>query len=83
MNIHVSILVGAVAVAIALLITFHWEIIVTDSVTYRLNRWTGTIEICTARDDREPGAAFGSGIEYRCKLIKPEEAEDRKKLQVK
>ena len=45
----ISIVVGAVIVALAIVLTNHWSInTLSDNfmVVARLNRWTGTIEFC-------------------------------------
>lgn len=67
MNIPASILAGATIIVLAILIAFHWQTAAFGGETYRLNRWTGTIEGCTTTNERRLGALeAGVGVTYRC-----------------
>ena len=51
-----AIIAGAVVIALAILISNHWQFAISSSgygVALRLNRWTGTISICVV----DPNAA--------------------------
>jgi hypothetical protein len=63
----ISILVGAALVALAILLTNHWDMATptgSNLTMMRLNRWTGTIEICSF-DGVGPSGSF-AGAELRC-----------------
>jgi hypothetical protein len=62
----VSILVAGALIALAILLTNHWDINTptgSNLTMMRLNRWTGAIEIC-AFDGVGPGGF--AGAELRC-----------------
>jgi hypothetical protein len=46
---RIAIIIGGGLIAVAILITNHWEIGGNPAldVTFRLNRWTGAVEICS------------------------------------
>jgi hypothetical protein len=64
MKTPIAIAAGAVLIALAILITNHWQFAISSSgygVALRLNRWTGTISICvvdpnSAKDPSLTGA---------------------------
>jgi hypothetical protein len=61
MGTSISIIVGAIVIAAAILVTNHWEIVSTSGgllVVDRLNRWTGSIEICAV----DPNTIHGSEV---------------------
>ena len=42
-----AIIVGAVLIAGAILLANHWQVVENpDGSVVRLNRWTGTVELC-------------------------------------
>lgn len=47
-RVSAAILTGAILVGIALWQTFHWELVPEHDALYRLDRWTGRIDICLA-----------------------------------
>jgi len=62
MGAPVAIVVGLVLIATAILVAGHWQIVnspVNASVVLRLNRWTGTVELCRI----EEGMAYTCGRE--------------------
>lgn len=84
MNVYSAILTGAAAIAVALLICFHWEVTTSGNDAYRLNRWTGVIERCSASDAGKPGTTLpDTEVDYRCVVITPVEPQPGEQLQVK
>jgi len=67
MGVPVSIIIGAILIAAAILVTNHWQIEYSSAVVARLNRWTGSIELC-ALDPRSVGAGATSlsGAQMKC-----------------
>jgi hypothetical protein len=67
---NIAIVVGAGLIALSILVTHHWELIPSGTnglaATIRLNRWTGSIDVCgiDAKSDRRSGTA--AGVELRC-----------------
>jgi hypothetical protein len=59
-----AIIAGAIVIALAILITNHWQFAISSSgygVALRLNRWTGAISVClvdpnSAKDPNLTGA---------------------------
>ena len=72
MNIHVSILGAAAIIAAAILFSMRWEIATGSSAAFRLDRWTGAVDVCWAYQ-----AASGShGREYRARCELPSQTFD-------
>jgi hypothetical protein len=44
----ISTIIGAIIIAGAVLFAFRWEIAPAGSMVYRLDRWTGQIQVCNA-----------------------------------
>ena len=54
-----AIIIGATLIAAAILATNHWQIVSTSgsaAIVDRLNRWTGSIQICTFQSPPNPSA---------------------------
>lgn len=60
MNIHVSILGAAAIIAVAIIFSMRWEISAAQGIVYRLDRWTGAVDVCGAY----PATAGAHGLEY-------------------
>ena len=55
MRIIIAIVIAGILVASAILLAFHWQISVgTGFVSYRLNQWTGHVEVCDLSSVGEP-----------------------------
>lgn len=52
------------AVAAALLVMNHWQIVAAPTAVLRLNQWTGTVAICALTEDPEGRSRVG--LELRC-----------------
>jgi hypothetical protein len=63
----ISIIVGAVLIAAAMLIVNHWQLQVIDTASaLRLNRWTGDVEIfLDNKSVPEGGSLAGAKLECR------------------
>lgn len=61
-----SIIIGAALIAAAILVTNHWAIVSAPNglIAARLNRWTGSIEVC-AIDPKTTGAGL-AGAQMAC-----------------
>jgi hypothetical protein len=63
----VAIVFGAGLIALAIMVTHHWELIPGGanslSATIRLNRWTGSMDVC-ALDGKT--LSYASGIKLTC-----------------
>jgi len=55
MNNAWAIIIGAVMIAVAILIVFRWEI--ASPGVMRLDRWTGTVVLCDVSRDVRPTKA--------------------------
>jgi hypothetical protein len=70
MGTPIAIIVGAALVAAAICITGHWQMQTTNeggiSMVMRLNRWTGTIEICLLDSTTIPRDTI-AGTQLACK----------------
>ena len=65
MRTAIAILIGSAAIALAVLVTFHWDIKVNgQGSALRLNRWTGEATFCIP--DPQPGAASFAGMKFKC-----------------
>ena len=66
---NIAIVIGAALIAGAILITNHWMIIPGGSnsiaATVRLNRWTGSIDVCSLNAKSVTGST-ASGIQLTC-----------------
>ncbi len=67
MGVPISIIISACVIAAAILVTNHWQIEYSSAVVARLNRWTGSIELC-ALDPSSVGKAATSlsGAQMLC-----------------
>lgn len=57
-----ALLIGFSLLAAAILVTNHWQIGAAPGAVVRLNRWTGAVVACNARDERltnSMGGLFG------------------------
>ena len=80
MSTSVAVIVGALMIALAILVTNHWEVTPrtpqaitlqsTAPAVYRLNRWTGVIDMCEVDPStmRNPNSFVGA--ELTCKQPK-------------
>ena len=71
---NITIVVGAGLIALAIMVTNHWEIIPgganSIAATIRLNRWTGSIDICSLNPASATGST-ASGIQLTCEVQAP------------
>jgi hypothetical protein len=69
MGLPIAIILGAVAIAGAILATNHWQVVRTQEslVALRLNRWTGLVEVCMfdLGTQRDPKSL--AGVELACR----------------
>ena len=67
---NIAIIAGAGLIALAILVTNHWELIPSGTnglgATIRLNRWTGAIDVCGIDSKSERRSATAAGLELRC-----------------
>jgi hypothetical protein len=65
----IAILVGSWLIALAILITNHWAIIPggpnSIAATIRLNRWTGSVEVCSV-SAKSPTGSNAAGLQLTC-----------------
>ena len=70
----IATIVGAGLIALAIMVTNHWEIIPgganSIAATIRLNRWTGSIDVC-ALDAKSVTGSNASGIQLTCEVQAP------------
>jgi hypothetical protein len=68
---NVAIVVGAGLIALAIMVTNHWAIIPGGSnsiaATIRLNRWTGSIDVCSLNAKSVTGSN-ASGLQLTCEV---------------
>jgi hypothetical protein len=68
---NIAIVVGAVLIALAVLVTNHWTIIPgganSIAATIRLNRWTGSIDVCSL-NAKSPAGSNPAGIQLTCEV---------------
>jgi hypothetical protein len=72
MGTPIAIIVGAALIAAAILVTGHWQIIpptgdLGAAVVLRLDRWTGTIEICMVDAKTIPNGPSMAGTQLPCR----------------
>jgi hypothetical protein len=64
-----AIVAGSGLIALAILVTNHWAIIPggpnSIAATIRLNRWTGTIDVCSI-NAKSPTGANAAGLQLTC-----------------
>ena len=67
----IAIVVGAGLIALAIMVTNHWAIIPgganSIAATIRLNRWTGSIDVCSLSAKSATGSN-ASGLQLTCKV---------------
>jgi hypothetical protein len=67
MGVPISVIIGACLIAAAILITNHWQIQYSSAVVARLNRWTGSVELCALDPNSVDKAATSlSGARMVC-----------------
>jgi hypothetical protein len=67
MSTSVSVIIAGALVAVAVLITGHWQIEVAPGAVYRLDRWTGDVAACNVLDhERGNVAMFQAGSNIPC-----------------
>ena len=71
---NIAIVTGAGLIALAIMVTNHWEIIPgganSIAATIRLNRWTGSIDVCSLNPTSATGST-ASGIQLTCEVQAP------------
>ena len=61
-----AIAVGAALIALAIMLTSHWTTTTSSAgQTFRLNRWTGSIEVCSVDPKTIIGPTF-AGAKLDC-----------------
>jgi hypothetical protein len=67
----IAIVVGAGLIALAILVTNHWTVIPggpnSIAATIRLNRWTGSIDVCSLNAKSATGSN-PSGLQLTCEV---------------
>jgi hypothetical protein len=66
---NIAIIAGAALIALAILVTNHWEIHTGSNgmaATIRLNRWTGDIDVCALDTTVKTAGATAAGLQLRC-----------------
>ena len=69
MGTRIAIIVGAALIAAAILLTNHWQMQPAGGGTdaLRLNRWTGTIDLCMLDPKSiKEGASSLAGVQLAC-----------------
>jgi hypothetical protein len=70
---NISVVVGAGLIAMAIMVTNHWAIIPggqnSIAATIRLNRWTGSIDVCSL-DAKSVSGSNASGLQLTCEVQK-------------
>ena len=76
MSTPVAVIVGALMIALAILMTNHWEVMPRPQAitlrsppptVYRLNRWTGFIDMCEVDTSTMSNPNSFVGAELTCK----------------
>lgn len=69
-SIELAALGSALIIALAIVFTGRWEITSAPNAqtlaVYRLDRWTGQVRVCSARNTGLPAIALGFGLGLRC-----------------
>jgi hypothetical protein len=67
----IALVVGAGLIALTIMVTNHWTIIPGGSnsiaATIRLNRWTGSIDVCSL-NAKSPTGSNASGLQLTCNI---------------
>jgi hypothetical protein len=58
-----SIIIAGILIAVAIAVTNHWDFVSRDGASYRLNKWTGEIVLCTPQPI---GGRVMAGMGYAC-----------------
>jgi UDP-N-acetylmuramyl pentapeptide phosphotransferase/UDP-N-acetylglucosamine-1-phosphate transferase len=61
----ISIAVGAILIAVAILLSNHWTVIAPQTGglgIVRLNRWTGTIDVCAIDEKSIKGGTVAGAV---------------------
>jgi hypothetical protein len=66
-----AILTGAAAIAVAILVINHWQVMPsgyqgTVPFVYRLNRWTGVVDVCTVDPNTMRNPNSFEGAQFSC-----------------
>lgn len=69
-SIELAALAGAAVVSAAILLTGRWEITSATNpqmfAVYRIDRWTGEVSMCDAKNDYRIAVRLGFGFDLRC-----------------
>jgi hypothetical protein len=70
---NIAVVAGAGLIAMAIMVTNHWAIIPggqnSIAATIRLNRWTGSIDVCSL-DAKSVSGSNASGLQLTCEVQK-------------
>jgi hypothetical protein len=69
MNISWAVLIGSALIAASVVVTNHWEVVAMNGdpvMVGRLNRWTGSLELCVSDLSTVKGANVLRGVRMVC-----------------